>query len=465
MHRAIERELLPALHTPDSITTGHLLLRLLSYLRCLEDEKPSIGAGSGVDPALAPELANLTDSSPSELDLGGLSTTLAALIVDPRVEAQEFMRTLARSETEALIRRDPAAAAGIADAYLGGRVREQERDEVAEVEVTPDTLTAYFSKRFPERKGLVVKDVQILSGGFSKQTISVELLQDGALERIVLRKDLPVNPTEASAVEEYPLLQAVCSAGVPVPEPLWSEPDRAALGTPFIAVRYVSGTTDVSRWRDHADARRRFARSLAAILVRLQSMPTAELSFLPRKQSTLGEQVAAQLDEYQSLAHRSLNPRRPLLDADFAWLRFNIPDSGSRISMVHGDIGFHNMLILDGNVNALLDWEFAHYGDPLEDLFYCKAFVEQVVSWDEFLKGYVAQGGIDYDRSQTSKIDRYYEIWRNVRNAAACARPVHVFLSNERAALKSAVAGLTLLPRFELEAFNLIVSELGPNRA
>jgi aminoglycoside phosphotransferase (APT) family kinase protein len=172
---------------------------------------------------------------------------------------------------------------------------------------------------------------------------------------------------------------------------------------------------------------------------------------------TLREQVSAQLDNYRSRVHRWMPLRRPLLDAAFAWLKANIPDSGSPPALVHGDIGFHNLLMEKGNVNALLDWEFAHCGDPLEDLFYCKAFVEQVIDWETFMQVYIARGGADYDRSQTGSIERYYEIWRNVRNASVCARPMHVFLSDERAALKSAVAGLTFLPRFELEAFNMIV--------
>ena len=46
------------------------------------------------------------------------------------------------------------------------------------------------------------------------------------------------------------------------------------------------------------------------------------------------------------------------------------PDQGPA-RVVHGDYGMHNsMLLADGTVNAVLDWEIATLGDPLADLAY-----------------------------------------------------------------------------------------------
>lgn len=43
-----------------------------------------------------------------------------------------------------------------------------------------------------------------------------------------------------------------------------------------------------------------------------------------------------------------------------------LPGRGDVI--VHGDFGPQNVLIEDGRISALLDWEFAHVGRPIEDL-------------------------------------------------------------------------------------------------
>lgn len=60
--------------------------------------------------------------------------------------------------------------------------------------------------------------------------------------------------------------------------------------------------------------------------------------------------------------------RPPLLVFAFDWLDLNAPASLERTALCHGDAGRGNFLFEDQRVTALLDWEFAHLGDPLDDL-------------------------------------------------------------------------------------------------
>jgi aminoglycoside phosphotransferase (APT) family kinase protein len=50
-----------------------------------------------------------------------------------------------------------------------------------------------------------------------------------------------------------------------------------------------------------------------------------------------------------------------------------LPGSGDVI--VHGDFGPQNLLVDGGRVSALLDWELAHRGDPIEDLAWAEWIV------------------------------------------------------------------------------------------
>jgi aminoglycoside phosphotransferase (APT) family kinase protein len=45
--------------------------------------------------------------------------------------------------------------------------------------------------------------------------------------------------------------------------------------------------------------------------------------------------------------------------------------------LVHGDFGPNNVLLdpVTFDVTAVLDWEFAHLGDPVEDLAWCEWIV------------------------------------------------------------------------------------------
>ncbi|GHH36644.1 phosphotransferase family protein [Streptomyces candidus] len=63
--------------------------------------------------------------------------------------------------------------------------------------------------------------------------------------------------------------------------------------------------------------------------------------------------------------------------------------------LVHGDFGPNNLLLTGdaSRVTAVLDWEWAHWGDPVEDLAWCEWIVrthhpEDVSALDGFFEAY-----------------------------------------------------------------------------
>lgn len=84
--------------------------------------------------------------------------------------------------------------------------------------------------------------------------------------------------------------------------------------------------------------------------------------------------------------------------------------------LVHGDFGPNNMLFDPGDftVTALLDWEFAHVGRPVEDLAWCEWIVrfhhaEHAGALAEFFAAY---GGLvpDWSERQASRLARCREL-------------------------------------------------------
>lgn len=69
--------------------------------------------------------------------------------------------------------------------------------------------------------------------------------------------------------------------------------------------------------------------------------------------------------------------------------------SGTGTVVVHGDFGPHNMLFDDHcQVTGLLDWEFAHVGEPVEDLAWAEWIVRMHHAQDsEDLHGLFAGSG------------------------------------------------------------------------
>ena len=126
--------------------------------------------------------------------------------------------------------------------------------------------------------------------------------------------------------------------------------------------------------------------------------------------------------------------------------------------VVHGDVGFHNLMVDQGKVTALLDWEFWHFGDPNEDLAFARMFMNQVGAWDEFIARYRACGGIEF----STECERYFNVWTSVRNAIGCIDAGLRFngVPMDRVELKYAVSGV-LAPYIELDSTALVMKYLG----
>src|SRR5262249_20768437 len=65
---------------------------------------------------------------------------------------------------------------------------------------------------------------------------------------------------------------------------------------------------------------------------------------------------------------RAITPDpHPAFELAFRWLRQHLPTANQR-SVVHGDYRIGNVIFGPEGVRAVLDWELAHVGDPMEGL-------------------------------------------------------------------------------------------------
>jgi aminoglycoside phosphotransferase (APT) family kinase protein len=144
----------------------------------------------------------------------------------------------------------------------------------------------------------------------------------------------------------------------------------------------------------------------------------------------------------------------PSVAALFGWLLDNVPKRAGMPSLLHGDIGFHNFLFHEGRMSALVDWEFAHIGDPAEDLGYVKVTVGKSLDWDRFMARYYAAGGMAVD----NRTVHYFQIWAFVRNAAAANIMSTRLVSGRANDLKLSVLPYMHIPNFIRGAQALVAS-------
>lgn len=144
------------------------------------------------------------------------------------------------------------------------------------------------------------------------------------------------------------LLRATGGRGVPVPEVIASDQDADAIGGETIPLRIL-------RSADLTGARAAFASQRGQILAAIHSIPLAEVEPLPKPDAI--EPIQTMLD--------ACRDRCPAFDLGLRWLWENRP-VWRRRDEVHGNLRNGNMIVGPDGVRAVLEWELAHAGDPLE---------------------------------------------------------------------------------------------------
>jgi aminoglycoside phosphotransferase (APT) family kinase protein len=231
-----------------------------------------------------------------------------------------------------------------------------------------------------------VEDLRLLTGGASRQTWAFDAListADGAVARwpLVLRSDGPRDASFMSRDVEYRVLQAAADAGVPVPRPNRMGDD--SLGTPFFLMERVEGETIPRRiLRDdiYAGARRVMVRQLGMTLARVHRIPVTRdgQPLIAGNLAPATSPAAAELARYEEIYRSTALDAHPVFELAFRWLRERLPggnasnaptgERDSSTALVHGDYRLGNFIVGPEGLRAVLDWELAHIGDPLEDL-------------------------------------------------------------------------------------------------
>ena len=80
------------------------------------------------------------------------------------------------------------------------------------------------------------------------------------------------------------------------------------------------------------------------------------------------EHLVKFIERWEATYRNGPHGEEPVIEHGLAWLRSHVPQSDRPLSFIQGDTGPGNFMMADGHVTAIIDWELAHLGDPLEDL-------------------------------------------------------------------------------------------------
>lgn len=210
-----------------------------------------------------------------------------------------------------------------------------------------------------------------LSGGANQETWSFNLERADGTAPMILRRCPPQTARPAGTgtasftgmATEAALLDRAARAGVPVPVVRAQLAPADGIGDGFI-MNFVAGETlggRIVRDPSLAHARTVLAYQCGRALAAIHSIAHADLP--PLREAAAAEEVANYLAR-----HRAGESAKPVFELAFQWLQRNLPPAPERKVLVHGDFRNGNLMVGEDGLRAVLDWELAHLGDPMEDL-------------------------------------------------------------------------------------------------
>ncbi|MEO0033768.1 MAG: hypothetical protein RIS94_3526 [Pseudomonadota bacterium] len=258
-----------------------------------------------------------------------------------------------------------------------------------------------------------VRDLQRLSGGANMESWRFAC----GTQAFVLRRAPSAQWLAGRVLDmagEAAVIRLAHGAGVPAPRVVCELEPGDALGIGFV-MECLPGSADPQGALAGGAA---LAADIAGAMARIHAIDPVRAAFLPVLDARAGvEGLVAQFE--------AAGGDRPLIALGLAWLRANLPPA-VRPCVVHGDLRIGNVMVAEGRLSGVLDWELAHLGDGHEDLAYgCMAVwrfgrVDRaafgLADVEALAQAYAAAGGDAFDAARF----RFWLVYRTVWWALGC---------------------------------------------
>jgi aminoglycoside phosphotransferase (APT) family kinase protein len=322
-----------------------------------------------------------------------------------------------------------------------------------------DDLTDYLQKL--TGGAVEISNVKKLTGGAIQENWALDIVVEegdwAGGHALVFRCDARSGvATSHSRANEFALLKAANQTGVKVPVPCLLCDDMSVLGRHFFLMHRVNGEAaghKLVRLPEMSG----LAYELGENLARIHSIvpPRDDLNFLGSPPENPAVAAIALYRSYLDVFETS----HPAIEWGLRWLEINAPAPGDAV-LCHRDYRTGNYMVEDGHLRAVLDWEFAGWSAPLEDIGWllakCWRFgsnqkeVGGVGSRSDFYRGYESASGKTVDKDAVY----YWEVMAHVRWAVIACQQAERHVSGEERSLELALTA-HVIPELELEILNM----------
>ena len=311
---------------------------------------------------------------------------------------------------------------------------------------------------------VATRELRKLSGGAVQENWAWDVAVEGgdlAGERKwVVRTDRASGVSESlTRAQEYALLLAAGDAGVAVPRPVALCPDDKATGRPFYVMERCPGTAAGHRLvKDEFGFNETLTERMGRELAKIHSIspPRDDLDFLGAPPEYAEEFAIRKFQAYLD----ELPEVYPAIQWGLSWADRRRPDPSGDIVLTHHDYRTGNYMVDENGLTGILDWEFAGWSDPHEDIAWfcakCWRFGRNdreaggIGAREDFYRGYSSESGREIDPMRV----HFWEVMAHIRWAVIAVQQAWRHLSGEEPNLELALTG-RIVPELELEILML----------
>ena len=294
----------------------------------------------------------------------------------------------------------------------------------------PDLLASALS-RMAGGARLPIEHLGRLSGGASMESWSFDWGGAGYVLRRAPSPDMMEGRPYGHDVEAA-LVRAARAAGVKAPEVVGELIASDGLGTGYLMKRIEAEVSPAAILSAPPPS---LLADIAREAARIHAMdPPADIA-----EMDTGEALAALRERFENYGGD-----RPIIALALKWCGDNLPATVEP-RLVHGDFRMGNLMVGEGGLEAVLDWELAHLGDPHEDLAWGCVGAWRFGHADEpaFGCGQTAELFAAYEAAGGGEIDparfRFWLIYRTLWWALGCLQMGEIWRSGVDPGLERAV--------------------------